>query len=772
MGNRDWRKLTFVLLCPALFLFTGSVQAASPGKIEVASRLGEPFYAEVPLKLESNELASKVFVEIAAPSDYKIFEVYRDPILKAIRADVASDKRGVRVELSSRSRIKSPFFNLVLKIRYGRVSHFKKFPVFLDAPKSIQQAASKAPQPSLDAIKQPVATAPRTSLTKSAGQVFIPEPAIAATTSLEPESTYYEGWARTDRYGPIVRGDTLSTVAERLRIDYRYSRNQIMMALFEKNRSSFDQNNINLLKAGSRLNVPTAAEVEQHHKSEASRFLTEQEKKWKELTRQPRYAAEKEAQRTRYTKRISVGEHADGVATAPVAVAEAAHKTALAAPIKPLTQFKKQPQVNKQKSAAPVDSTAAQTSEIAAAVAQAQAESSRMVDELRQQNVLLQQQLGNNQKSIETLNRKIEGDVVTAAAAKAHLDKLEILISRLQSELEAVERQKSASVSAGMDWMIWILIALVLLLIGVVAILMRREPTHPAVAMESSAPDAAAETISEGRSERPGLDSAHEAADTETAEPDKETATIDSLPVFTDELSDTDTAELEPFDADADVEPDPDIDYLAEADVYIRYGMDDEAIKQVDMALRLQPDYVEAHIKKAELLLGKSDKSGLDDSVAAATATLAAVDLERFKASIEKMETKTDHHFPESETQQPQPDLDETVQDALPLDESAADDLDFDLSELDVPDIEHDKQQDEQDQLDMPDFDLTGGATQELDQLLSEFDEDEDDAIRFVDTQHGLEASVFEQDDDKEIDKNDDSRDDSRDDSSRGDKKN
>ncbi|MDQ6996755.1 MAG: FimV/HubP family polar landmark protein, partial [Mariprofundus sp.] len=296
MGNRDWRKLAFALLCPALILFVGSVpadiQAASLEKIEVASLLDEPFYAEVPLKLEANELASKVFVEIAAPSDYKIFEVYRDPILKAIRADVASDKRGVRVELSSRSRIKSPFFNLVLKIRYGRVSHFKKFPVFLDAAKSISQASAKALQPYVAAIKQPAAKTPRISLTKSAGQIFMPEASTVPVASVKPETKYYEGWARTDRYGPIVRGDTLSTVAERLRVDYRYTLNQIMMAMFEKNSSSFDQNNINLLKAGSRLKVPTAAEVEKHNKAEANRFFARQEQDWKKLTQQPRYAAE------------------------------------------------------------------------------------------------------------------------------------------------------------------------------------------------------------------------------------------------------------------------------------------------------------------------------------------------------------------------------------------------------------------------------------------------------------------------------------------------
>jgi len=719
MGNRGWRKLVFVLFCPALLLFATHAGAVSLEKIEVASHLGEPFFAEVLLKLENNELASKVFVEIAAPSDYKIFEVYRDPILKSIRADVASDKRGVRVELSSRSRIKAPFFNLVLKIRYGRVSHFKKFPVFLDAAKSISQAAVKEPQPTVEAIKQPASAMPRrTSLTKSAGQTFIPEPSTAPEVPVKPEAKYYEGWARIDRYGPIVRGDTLSTVAERLRIDYRYTRNQIMLALFEKNSSSFDQNNINLLKAGSRLKVPTAAEVEKHNKAEASQFLAKQEKDWKKLTQQPRFAAEKEAQRTRYTKRISVGEHADGVALAPVDVA-VADKPDVPAQIRPPEQTQAKVKVSDVKPAPPLDLSApavppvSQTAAIAAAVTQAQAESSQMLDDLRQQNALFQKQQADHQKSIEALNRKVENDAVTAAAAKAHLEKLEILISRLQSELEKVEQQRAAPVTAGMNWVIWLLIALVVILLVVVAMMMRREPAHPAVAMESSATDETARVIPEGQSEALESVIEHEVAGIETGESEiplsKDTATIDSLPVFTDELSDTDTAELEPFDADANAEPDPDIDYMAEADVYIRYGMDDEAVKQLDMALRLQPDNVEAHIKKAELLLGKSDKPGLDESVAAATMTLTALDLDRFKASIEKLGAEVEQQFSETEVQK-HAELNETIQDTLPLDASAADDLDFNLSDLDVPDIEGDKQRSAQDQPD----DLGAGETEDM----------------------------------------------------------
>ncbi len=723
MGNRVWRKWASTLLVPVLLLIVGQAQAVSLEKIEVASHLGEPFFAEVPLRLDANEQASKIAVEIAAPADYKIFEVYRDPAVQAIRADVTSDKRGVRVVLSSRSRIQSPFFNLVLKVRYGRVARFKKFPVFLDTPKAIGEIVAKAPQPAVKAV-EPAAKAavkqPVTATAKAAAQLIasaghaVAEPAAAG----ESAPNAYAGWARTGRYGPIVHGDTLSTVAERLRIDYRYTRNQIMMALFEKNSDSFDQNNINLLKAGSYLQVPTAAEVEQHSKEEAIRFLAEQERQWKQLTHQPRYAAEAEAQRTRYSKRISVGDHADGVAAAPVAMADAGD--ALAA--QPAATDQSGSAASETDSAAPADAagadaTAADSGRIDQ-IAEAQQESGRILEELRQQNTLLQEQLASNQQRIEALNQKLEGDAATAAASKAQLEKLELLITRLQSQLDQVAQQRPAEQGgAMMDWVVWLLIALVVILLVIVAMLMRREPAHPAEAAPQNAQDetaaAAPQADEDAADQSKTLERVieHEVADIETGETEipagRETATIDSLPVFNDELSDTDTAELEPFDADADSEPDPDIDYLAEADVYIRYGMDDEAIKQLDMALRLQPDNVEAHIKKAELLLGKSDRPALDETIAVATMTLAAEDLARFRASIEELGAETEPGLIASGAHPAA--ADESVAadiagpadvgqgpETVPLDEAAADDLNFDLSDLDVPDIEQDRQQEEQ----------------------------------------------------------------------------
>ncbi len=125
-------------------------------------------------------------------------------------------------------------------------------------------------------------------------------------------------------YGPVVYGDSIYTIADRLRVDKRYTIRQVMAALFEKNRSRFAQDNLNLVLYGTYLDVPTAEEVERLSYDQALSVIQEHNRRWRELMKQPRYAAVAEAQRTRYSKRVRVAEAiqaakvASGMAATPV----------------------------------------------------------------------------------------------------------------------------------------------------------------------------------------------------------------------------------------------------------------------------------------------------------------------------------------------------------------------------------------------------------------------------------------------------------------------
>ncbi|MES0370798.1 MAG: FimV/HubP family polar landmark protein [Mariprofundaceae bacterium] len=612
--------LSFYGLIIAIMAFSTHANAVSLGKIDVASHLGEPFFAEVPLTLDEGEVISSVFVELAAPADYRILEVYRDQALNVIRADVESDSRGSRVELTSRTVLDAPFFNLVLKVRYGRATHYKKYPVFLDLPRASQPLKKAAPLPtaSVEEIKKEPVVA---TVSPVKGLEMAEEDKTADGSA--PAFKSFEGWARTSHYGPMVYGDTISTVADRLRVDERYSRNQVMVALFEKNRSKFSQDNINMVQAGTHLDVPMADEVERIRPDQARSIMNDHNQRWRDLVKQPRYAAVAEAQRTRYSKRVNVGKSASGVAPAPVSGQE--NQTT-------------EPSSESSVESIPVSGTGSVQGVVDG---QAGVESSALADsisKLQKDNEELQAKLAESDAKLAKLTAV--GPADAQVAADARIKKLELQLARLQSELDSAKQ--SSIEGADIDWLTLLGGGLVILLLGGgVGYLMRRERAHPSTQQVDEAMAAGS------FADVPMEPEAPEEIDVEAVEeftPDAteqmntdefEDAFTDSIPDLTDE----ETGEMEAFKEDMDEEPDPNVDYLSEADVYMRYGMEDEAEKQVQLALKLRDNNKDAHVKLVQIRKSKGDELGADEAIATARMVLSGDTLSTFDSSIVGMTT-------------------------------------------------------------------------------------------------------------------------------------
>jgi len=619
--------LSFYGLIFSVLAFAGVANAVSLGKIDVASHLGEPFYAEVPLSLDEGESISSVYVELAEPADYRILEVYRDQALNSIRADVENDSRGTRVELTSRSAMDAPFFNLVLKVRYGRATHYKKYPVFLDLPRAAQPVKQSAPLPTVKV--EDAAMAPEVTAVVPVQQMAS-EPEMAAEEETSAQAFEpFDGWARISHYGPMVYGDTISTVAERLRVDDRYTRNQVMVALFEKNRSKFEQDNINLIQAGTHLDIPAAAEVERIRPAEAANVLKEHNQRWRELVKQPRYAAVKEAQETRYSKRVRIGKNATGAASAPMAAQESEGGMG------------EKSQADAPSSATAMEEGSVTGSEDGSGGAEA-AMLSETVAKLQEENATLQAKLAETDAKLAQLSAG--GPADAQVAAEARIKKLELQLARLQSELDTA--RQSAVESSGPDWMMLAGGGLVILLLGGGAgYLLRRERKHPAMmaepAVEAFDMDDAAASVPDMPEEAPeeieveAVDDFSSDSTEQMNADDFEDAFSDSIPDLTDE----ETGEMEAFTQDIEEEPDPNVDYLSEADVYMRYGMEDEAEKQVEMALKIKENNPDAHAKLVQVRKAKGDEAGADEAMATARNLLSADLLSSFESTVASLTT-------------------------------------------------------------------------------------------------------------------------------------
>ena len=83
-----------------------------------------------------------------------------------------------------------------------------------------------------------------------------------------------------DEYGVIGPGDTLWAIALKVRPSNRISVQQTMLAIQRANYGAFINNNINLLKAGHVLRIPTSSEMQEDTFAEAVREVRFQNEEW------------------------------------------------------------------------------------------------------------------------------------------------------------------------------------------------------------------------------------------------------------------------------------------------------------------------------------------------------------------------------------------------------------------------------------------------------------------------------------------------------------
>lgn len=89
-----------------------------------------------------------------------------------------------------------------------------------------------------------------------------PAPAPQTTeTRLGPPSAIAGMPAAGETYGPVERGDVLWAIAERFQSGSDFSVPQVMMAIFQENPGAFLNNNINFLKQGQTLRIPDASTI-------------------------------------------------------------------------------------------------------------------------------------------------------------------------------------------------------------------------------------------------------------------------------------------------------------------------------------------------------------------------------------------------------------------------------------------------------------------------------------------------------------------------------
>ncbi len=279
------RRLTRISLV-ALLLLSGELWALGLGDIRVESALNEPLSAQIELLSASPEELQNLTVALASSETFARYGLDRPYYLQNISFEVIRTGRtsGNLVRVRSTSPMTEPFLTFLVEVSWSRGRLLREYTVFLDPPTFTPPSAS---QPA------PQVSAPQRSTPADSGRIErAPAPAERAPAPAEPapvsrrpdpkpepvaDNTPYDTTAGGDYV--VRRGETLWGIASAMRPDSRLTMNQTMLAIYEANPQAFG-GNINLLREGARLRVPSAEEIYRIDRGQALSEVQRQNSSW------------------------------------------------------------------------------------------------------------------------------------------------------------------------------------------------------------------------------------------------------------------------------------------------------------------------------------------------------------------------------------------------------------------------------------------------------------------------------------------------------------
>ncbi|WP_258364292.1 FimV/HubP family polar landmark protein [Nitrosomonas sp. Nm84] len=233
-----------------LMLPWAAIHAAGLGKLTLNSALGQPLSAEIDIVTANRDEISSLKASIATREAFSQAGINYEPNFSTIRVSIESRTDGSPfVKLASPQAVNDPFLNILVELNWASGRILREYAVLLDPVEANVQdiAAPKvSPNPVANAAQKNVEKAPDSKRNR-------PEKSSSKQANRSANQT-------SDTYGPVIRGDTLSSIARQV-LPAGVDLNQMLVALYRANRDAFIANNMNLLRVGAVLKIPEKNEA-------------------------------------------------------------------------------------------------------------------------------------------------------------------------------------------------------------------------------------------------------------------------------------------------------------------------------------------------------------------------------------------------------------------------------------------------------------------------------------------------------------------------------
>ena len=285
------RIATVVLLAMA----TASAWALQFGQIQVKSALNQPLVASIPLHPKNLTELDGLTVGLASTDDFERAGLQRTPTDQTLRFRVVTDNNGQKLILVTSSQpVTDPYLDFLVQVNTRQGKQLREFvvllnPVIASPAPAVQSALVAAPSsqpaelPAQSEFPQPAAQpAPKPQPNVRAQVAPKPRVATAPPPPPPPRPAPPPAVAAQAGQGVSVHyGDTLYGIARDASQSSGASINQLMLALKSANPKAFFKDNINDLKTGAILRIPTRDEIDKTSLAEANAEVHRQYEAWR-----------------------------------------------------------------------------------------------------------------------------------------------------------------------------------------------------------------------------------------------------------------------------------------------------------------------------------------------------------------------------------------------------------------------------------------------------------------------------------------------------------
>ena len=252
----------------------GAAHALGLGEIHVNSALNEPLAADIEILGATAEELSSLTASVANRDTFLRFRAERPAFLASATFKVSHDVKGKPLLLiRSTDAFTEPVVNLLVDLRWNNGEVIRQYSLLLDPagfPAATQVAAASPVVPPASLALPAPAAAVTNPVAAAAAPIASPDAAASRAAHTTRTTTHVKIGAKA----------TLRGIAWRVGARSDSDLKKTMLAIFRANPNAFE-GNINRLRRGAVLTIPSAADISSISKEDAGREIQAQMTAWR-----------------------------------------------------------------------------------------------------------------------------------------------------------------------------------------------------------------------------------------------------------------------------------------------------------------------------------------------------------------------------------------------------------------------------------------------------------------------------------------------------------